>query len=256
MAEQQRRNRRRTEDTSHMIQSQNAGVYAIDIEELFYELLAKWKIIVCIALGMAIAFGAFTHFFITPTYQATAVIYVLNREDSAISISDLNIGTALAADYIKVFEMWEVHEEVISNLNLPYTYTEMEDMLTVVNDADTRMLEISITSTNPTEAAAIANEYATVVSKYVEETMATQRPSLMSVARVPVNPVSPNVKRNVLLGALLGGFIVVGVVFVKILKDDKYKTAEDIRRYTGLVNLAVVPDETESTSSKRGGAQK
>lgn len=31
-------------------------------------------------------------------------------------------------DYIKVFEMWEVHEKVISNLDLDYTYADMARM--------------------------------------------------------------------------------------------------------------------------------
>lgn len=53
---------------------------------------------------------------------------------------------------------------VISNLNLPYNYEEMRGMLTVTNDADTRMLDITITSPSAEEAAMIANEYADVAS--------------------------------------------------------------------------------------------
>ena len=81
-----------------------------------YRLLGSWKLILCLALVFAVAFGAYTVFCITPTYQATSTIYVLSRKDSAINMSDLQIGTALTSDYIKVFKMWEVHEEVISNL--------------------------------------------------------------------------------------------------------------------------------------------
>ena len=69
-------------------------------------------------------------------------IYVLSRRDSAINMSDLQIGTALTSDYIKVFQMWEVHEAVISNLDLPYSYSKMKSMLSVVNASDTRMLDI------------------------------------------------------------------------------------------------------------------
>ena len=82
-------------------------------------------------LSFAVAFGIYTSFFVTPLYSATSTIYVLSRRDSVISMSDLQIGTALTSDYIKVFKMWEVHEEVISNLNLPYSYKQMQQMLTV-----------------------------------------------------------------------------------------------------------------------------
>ena len=80
----------------------------IDLVELMYRLLASWKLIVCLAVSFAIVVGVYTLCFVTPMYQATSTIYVLSRKDSAINMSDLQIGTALTNDYIKVFDMWEV----------------------------------------------------------------------------------------------------------------------------------------------------
>lgn len=227
----------------------------IDLIELMYRLLGRWKLIVCLALVFAVAAGAYTMYFVTPMYQATSTIYVLSRSDSAINMADLQIGTALTSDYIKVFKMWEVHEEVISNLDLPYTYTEMRSMLSVVNESGTRMLDITFTSPSAEEAAAVANEYAKVASQYIADTMATDKPNMMSVALVPSNPVSPNKTRNILLGFLLGGMLACGMVTVQMLMDDKYKTAEDIRRYTGLATLAVIPVENGAgkKGAKKGG---
>ena len=156
-----------------------------------------------------------------------------------------------ADDYIKVFKMWEVHEEVISNLNLPYSYTQMRNMLSVVNESDTRMLDISFTSPSAQEAAAVANEYAKVASQYIADTMSTDKPNIMSVALVPSNPVSPNRTKNIMLG-FIGGFVLAcGIVTIQMLMDDKYKTAEDIRKYTGLVTLAVIPVEDANAEKKR-----
>ena len=146
--------------------------------------------------------------------------------------------------------MWEVHEAVISNLGLPYSYSKMRSMLSVVNASDTRMLDITITSPSPTEAAAIANEYAEVVSQYIADTMATDKPSIMSVALAPTNPVSPNKTRNIMMGFLLGGILAAGIITVRMLINDTYKSAEDIRRYTGLVTLAIIPVEEQEGSSK------
>ena len=79
--------------------------------------------------------------------------------------------------------MWEVHEEVISNLGLPIADSDAGHA-PVVNDTDTRMLDITVTSADPQEAADIANEYAQVASQYIAETMATDKPNIMSVALV------------------------------------------------------------------------
>jgi len=229
---------------------QDANETTIDLMELAYRLLGKWKMITCVALAFAIAFGAYTFLFITPLYKATSTIYVLNRRDTAINMSDLQIGAALTYDYIKVFDMWEVHEQVISNLNLPYSYKEIGNMLTVVNDSNTRMLDITVTSPDPQEAATIAHEYAIVASQYIADTMATDKPSIMSVPLVPANPVSPNKTKNIIIGFMLGAVLAAGIVTVQTIMDDKYKTAEDIRQYTGMVTLAAIPLEDGKKKKK------
>lgn len=249
------RRKRRTEtqvSASKVKQPVSNSSDTVDILEWIYRLLANWKKIVCLALALAIISGVYTVFFITPMYEATSTIYVLNRSDSAINFSDLQLGTALTQDYIKVFKMWEVHEEVIANLNLPYTYNEMRSMLTITNDSDTRMLDIMITSPDADEAAAIANEYAKVASQYIADTMSTDKPNIMSVALIPTNPVSPNRTKNILLGFILGAALACGYITICFLMDDKYKTAEDIKKYTGLATLAIVPIETPNGKKGSG----
>lgn len=217
------------------------GEDTIDLLELFMGLLAHWTLIAATAVVGAVLMALYTFFLVTPMYKATATIYVVSRNDSVLNFSDLQVGSELTSDYIKVFEMWEVHEKVISNLDLDYTYTDMASMLSVTNTSDTRMLDITVTNPDPEEAAAIANEYADVGAKYISEKMKTDEPTLMSSARVPENPFSPNKAKNILLGFVVGFVLACGVVVVRILLDDTYKTAEDIRKYAGLVVLASVP---------------
>lgn len=227
----------------------------IDLVELFFRLLANWKLIAALCLVGAMAAFGITRFLITPQYKATSTIYVVSRKDSAINMTDLQIGSALTQDYIKVFSMWEVHEQVISNLDLPYSYTYMKNHLSVTNTSNTRMLDIAFTSPDPQEATDVANEYAKVSSAFIAETMSTDKPNIVSVALKPSNPVSPSLAKNVIIGFLAGGVISAGIVFLQMMLDDKIKTAEDIRRYTGLVNLAIVPKEdikdSDSTEKKK-----
>lgn len=213
----------------------------IDLLELFMGLLAHWTLIAATAVVGAVLMALYTFFLVTPMYKATATIYVVSRNDSVLNFSDLQVGSELTSDYIKVFEMWEVHEKVISNLDLDYTYTDMASMLSVTNTSDTRMLDITVTNPDPEEAAAIANEYADVGAKYISEKMKTDEPTLMSSARVPENPFSPNKAKNILLGFVVGFVLACAVVVLRTMLDDTYKTAEDIRKYAGLVVLASIP---------------
>lgn len=219
------------------------GYVTIDLEELFYRVLAAWKWLIALMIVGGILAGLFTSFFITPTYKATSTIYVLSNKDSVINMSDLQLGSALTNDYIKIFNIWEVHEQVISNLNLPYSYKTIQKMVSPTNTANTRMIDITVTSTNPKEAADIANEYASVVSQYIADTMAVEKPTIMSEALVPVTPDSPKKSRNIILGILLGFIMVVAFVTIKYITDDKIKTADDVFKYTGIYNLAAIPNE-------------
>ena len=229
--------------------SAQEAVTSIDLVELFFRLLAGWKVILALVIiGGGLGY-AYTTYKLKPQYSATSTIYVLSNKESVINMSDLQLGSALTGDYIKVFSMWEVHEQVISKLNLPYSYSQMESMLSVTNVSNTRMLDIKITCYSAQEAADIANAYAEIGSQYISENMSMDKPSIMSVALVPSSPIGPSKTKNTMIGAILGGMIACGIYLVLYLLDDKIKTAEDVAKYTGLVNLASIP----AARSQKGG---
>ena len=130
----------------------NGDEGTIDLLELFYALLSKWKQLAAATVACALIAAIGVLFFVTPKYQASSTIYVISQKDSDINMSDLQIGTALTNDYIQVFHMWEVQEKVISNLDLPYTYSQLDKMLSVTNASNTRMVEITVTSESAQEA--------------------------------------------------------------------------------------------------------
>ena len=226
-----------------------APVNEIDLIELLMRLLAGWKLIVCLSLAFAIAAGVYANHTTVPVYQATSVIYILSRE-SAINLSDLSLSAALAQDYIKIFDMWELNAEVVSRLNLPYSYGALRGMVSIRNTAGTHMLDITATSTSPDLAAAIANAYAEVASQYIADTMLTEKPTIMSVALVPTRPINGSNTKKVMTGFMVGLALAVAWITLRMLLDDKYKTSEDIRKYTGLVTLAVVPTDDAFAARK------
>lgn len=213
----------------------------IDLIELLYRLLENAKYILLAALVGVILSAVYTLKIVTPVYEATAKLYVMNSGDSAINLSDLEIGSYLASDYQEVFKTWEVHEMVISDLKLDYTYAQMQSMLKISNPSDTRILYITASSSNPKEAMDIANEYAAVAKKYISRTMATEEPNILSSALMPVQPVKPNKSLNILSGLAIGVVLAIGVIVIRFVTDDKLKTAEDVRQYADLSTLALIP---------------
>lgn len=234
-----------------------SGETEIDLKELFLSFLDHIRIILLMGiLGAAISAIA-TFYFITPMYEATSKLYVLNSGDSAINLSDLQIGSYLASDFVEVFNTWEVHEMVIKNLGLHYSYSQIRSMLTVANPNDTRILTITVKSPSAKEAAAIANEYATVAIKFIADTMATEEPNVLSTALVPTSPSSPSITRNILLGLVAGLALAVAGVTIQFVSDDKIKSSEEVMRYTGLSVLAIIPkiEMMDSRPNQKGKAE-
>ena len=225
----------------------------IDLLELFYRLLENAQRIVAAALIGAVVFALYSFVVAKPLYEATCRVYVTNANDSAINLSDLQIGSYLTSDYQEVFNTWEVHEAVLQNLNLDYTYEELEEMLTVSNPSDTRILDVTIASDDPQEAADMANAYAEVARAYISRTMDTNEPTVLSSALVPTRPVSPRKLFNTVLGFVLGALVMTGIVTVQFLQDDKIKTSDGLRKYTDMATLAVVPSNGGSARLEHGG---
>ena len=232
------------------------AVFEIDLQALLFRLLDKWMFIVSAALVGAIVMAITSFVFLTPMYQATSKLYVLSAADSAINLSDLQIGAYLTKDYQEVFTNWEVHQQVIDNLGLDYTYDALEKMLTIENPSDTRILRITFRSDDPKEAMYAANEYANVAKRYIGVTMKTEEPMIMSEALLPTKPVSPRKALNTFLGFIIAGFAAAAVIVMQFILDDKVKTADEILRYADMPTLAVVPakesDTMHGTGKKNG----
>jgi len=238
-------------------ESGERDVFSVDLLELAYWIADRYKRIIAAALAGALLMAAYSFLIAKPVYSATSTLYVLNSSDSAINLSDLQIGAYLTSDYQEVFDVWEIHEMVLQKLNLNYTYKQTRSMLKVTNPNNTRMLHINVESGDPQEAADMANAFASVASDYISMTMMTDAPSLVSQALRPEEPIRPRKKINVLLGLMAGGFLMTLALLVQFILDDKIKTGEDITRYLDIPMMAIVPKNQPAPEKHRksGGAE-
>ena len=139
----------------------------IDLLELGYVLLDKIHFILLWFLIGAILLNAYAFFCIRPTYQSTAKMYVVSASnDSVVDLTDLNIGTSLTADYEQLMLSYPVLDQVIEELNLDMETEDLAEMVTLENPADTRILNVTVTSTDPVEAKDIANKIITGNHEY------------------------------------------------------------------------------------------
>ena len=231
-------------------QSEESVDGEVDLVELLYRLIEKWKIIVLACLFGALIAAVCTFYFITPMYTATSKLYVVNAKDSAINLSDLQIGNYLASDYTEVFSNWHVHEMVLQRLGLDYTYSQLAEMVSVENPKDTRILYVNVVSDDPQEAKDMADTYAQVAREFIAVKMDTEQPNIFEEALLPSRPSSPNKSRNIIMGFMIGLILSCSVIIAQFLMDDRLRSADDIEKYVQLPTLGVMPKQTKSTQPR------
>lgn len=223
----------------------------IDLLELFFELLAHWKMIAASTILTGVIAALVSLFLMTPLYQSTSALYVLSKSTSITSLADVQLGTNLTNDYVVVSTGRPVLEQVIKNLDLDMTYAQLKSTIQIDNPSNSRILEITVTNSDPKQAKLIADETAEVISAFIAEKMDQDPPTIIQRGYSDGNPVSPNKSKNTILGALLGMIVACGIVTLSFLLNDTVMTEEDITKKLGLNVLGVIPYEEEEKTHGR-----
>lgn len=214
----------------------------IDIQELAYVLWKKISILLlCTIIGAGVT-GVYTKLFVTPQYQSSAMIYIYGSTASFNS-SKLTLSSELTEDYTTLAKSREVMEGVIDKMGFDCTTQELASAISVSHDENSSILMMTATNSDPKVAADIANSVADETAERISEVMNIDKPSTVEDAVVSSSPVSPNLLKNILIGAFAGLVIAAGVIILSFLKDDTIKTSDDVAHYLDTTLLACLPKE-------------
>ncbi len=228
-------------------------VIEIDLKEVFYIL---WNHIIQIVgsliLGMIVAFTV-TFFLITPKYTATATLYVVSGNSSVVDLSALQIGTQVKSDYKELMKSRTILDEVIKDLRLEnFTTSSLANCITISNTSDTRILNVSVETTNAQLSADIANKLAKESITYLPSVMKTDSLTLVDEALVPTSKSSPSTVRNTALGGILCALVYCAYLIIKMLMNDTFVTPDDIYKKFGVQPLAAIPEQKSKKRKKKG----
>ena len=217
----------------------------IDVVQLFKVLWKKKIAIILTAIVAALlAFGV-SSFVLTPEYSSTTRIYVVNRnqsENAGLTNQDLQAGTYLVKDYKEIILSQDVLEKVISNLKLEQSGKGLSKKIQVTVPVDTRIVSIVVKDDQPEEASRIANALREVAAEKIIKVTRVSDVTTLEEARPALTPSSPNIRRNTLLAFLAGGAVMVILILLLELLDDRVKRPEDVEEVMQVALLGIVPD--------------
>lgn len=229
----------------------------IDLVEILQVLIAKIPMMISVGLLTAMIAFLASKFLITPVYESTTKIYILNKQDNAnVTYSDLQMGTQLTKDYAELIQSRFVLEEVIQQLGLDLKYEELKKKVDVSTLSDTRIISISVKDRNPAMAMNIANAIRDASSVHITNVMDIEAVNVAETANMPTVKASPSVGKNTVIGGALGVFAVAAAAIIIYLLNDTIKTADDVEKYLELSTLALIPLKEGEKKSKKVSRKK
>ena len=215
----------------------------LSLQKVIGILLRHVKLIILTAVVGAILMYTYSSFFVKPVYSASAIILVQNYDSSQqteattapsadrVWVSDLT-SSATLADYCMV--LFKNSPAISSVLEGCY--------MSITSEEETNFLRITISSTNPQQAADVANKVTQVAPEVYLDIYKSGKIDTIREASVPSSPSSPNIKRDTMVG-LFGG-IAIGCLLAFFLEliDTTIKPDDDLFKMYKIPVFAEVVD--------------
>ena len=226
----------------------------IDLLEVIHILFSRFWIILGVGLVAAITCFIISKFVLTPTYESTTKIYILNKSDNTtVTYSDVQMGTQLTKDYAELINSRYVLEKVIANLSLnDMEYDDLLDKVSVHTPTDTRIVSITVEHTDPVQAMKIADGIREVAGEHIQNVMDIDAVNVVEPANLPTEKAGPSVTKWTLFGGMAGVLLVCAIILILYLLDDSIKSSDDVEKYLGLSTLALIPVAIDEDSVKKG----
>ncbi|NTW45063.1 MAG: protein tyrosine kinase, partial [Anaerolineaceae bacterium] len=144
----------------------DSGFESIDIRQ-YLALFWQWAWLIALATVLAGLAAFLISQRMTPIYSASTTLYINEAPSSkATDYNSIITSERISGTYSKMLTTRPVLDEVATRLNIDVDTFDEDITVSPIND--TTLIEITVDSTNPALAAAIANELTTVFSAQVK----------------------------------------------------------------------------------------
>lgn len=197
----------------------------------------------CLLPFLTVIISAIITFLImVPKYEASTQVLVNQKEsdNQQFNLQEIQSNIQLVNTYNEIIKSPRILDVTAKKLGKKYNSDDIGAMLTVVNQAETQLLNIHVQSKNKKEAEKIANTIAQVFSDEVPDIMSVDNVSILSKANGTAIQVAPKPFANLVIGWTSGLLLALFVVVLKELFDKRIQTEEDVAMELNLPVLGAI----------------
>lgn len=215
----------------------------IDLKDLLNYLLSKKLYIIVILLFSLVAGSVYTAVIQKPKYKSYTTILLTKESDSnSITSTDITLNKSLIDTYREIIKSKKVINKVIANLNLKYSYSELNKNVSVESINETEIIKVSVVDFDSKLARDISNEIATVFNTEIVKLYNIQNIGIVDEAEISSSPYNVNLLKQLIIAFMIGLVLGVGVVFVMYYFDTSVKSVEEVENKLGLPVIGAIPD--------------
>lgn len=213
----------------------------IDLIKAFTTLKKNMKYLIILPIVFLVLSILITFLFMTPKYSTSTQVLVNQKEtDNQMMAQQVQSDLQLVNTYSEIIKSPRILDKVSKNLKGKYSSNEISGMLTVSNQTESKILNITVENESRENAGKVANEIANVFSKEVKDIMNVDNVSILSKADNNGSKVSPKPLINAVVGVFLGLIVALIIIFLKEILDKRIKTEEDVEEQLNIPVLGII----------------
>ena len=212
----------------------------INLGELFQLLKSQYKMIIISILACVIISTVLTVFVISKKYESTARIYPKPEvTEGIVDYTQINANNLMVNNYVEMLKGNNIQSQVAASLDLDVK--EVSSAISITNETNTQIISITAKTKDPELSKKIVDQLVSTFKKEAKETLNINNITTVDQAEIADSPVSPSLKINLLIGALLGALISVGYLFIKFMLDTRIHNKEEAEKYLNIPCLGSIP---------------
>lgn len=217
-------------------------IIEINLVYIFGKIWNRKFLILFTGIFFALSSFVYVKFLKTPIYESTTKIYAVNSYNSNnVTIQDLQISGTLLRDYQQIILSNDVLSGVIKDEKLLISTGALAEKIKITSPKDTHIIEITVSDADPKIASDVANATRERAVEKIKDITKVKDITVLEEAKPNLSAINLEISKVVSIAFFAGISLVIFLIVLREIIDDRVKRPEDLEENMDLVVLGVIP---------------
>jgi capsular exopolysaccharide synthesis family protein len=225
----------------------------VNLRDYLTVLRIRWVLVAICTLAVVALSAVFT-WSATPQYASSSRLFVsTSGSDDSQALQGSQFSLQRVKSYADLLTGQRIAQRVVDDLKLDESPQALAGQITASSKLDTVILTVTVTDPSPERAKMLVDAVSDQFVSYVAELEtppgkdeATIKATVVDPGAEPTTPVSPQPKRNLALGLVIGLLIGVGLAVLRETLDTSVKTMKQLEDLIDAPILGAIPYDKDA----------